>query len=168
MRSSRLAAWSIATVSMTGLAAGFPGTVAAGESKTECGVERWNVKTLQDRPRLLPTKDTTVAQLVSLPKVTHLPQTRLPDERQVFRVTARVTLLRNEDDEDYHLVIRDTSRHHMIVEVPSAGCTRNATRLRRRQMAEVRAAAKVCKKAVIVGVLFHDFFHHQTGVAPNV
>ena len=30
-----------------------------------CGVERWTVKTLQDRPRLLPLRDVTIAYLVS-------------------------------------------------------------------------------------------------------
>jgi hypothetical protein len=33
-----------------------------------CGVERWTVKTLQDRPVLIPRKRTTVAALTSLPR----------------------------------------------------------------------------------------------------
>jgi hypothetical protein len=35
-------------------------------------------------------------------------------------------------------------------------------------MVAARAAAMICRQAVMTGVLFHDFFHHQTGVAPNV
>jgi hypothetical protein len=31
-----------------------------------CGVERWTVKTLQDRPKLLQEKTTTISHLVSL------------------------------------------------------------------------------------------------------
>jgi len=34
-------------------------------------------------------------------------------------------------------------------------------------MAQARAAVTVCTKAEIIGVAFFDFFHNQTGVAPN-
>jgi hypothetical protein len=132
-----------------------------------CGSERWSVKTLQDRPRLRPVKDTTVAQLVALPTANLLPPTRLPDEYGVYRLTTRVTLVRTESDEDIHLLIQDAAGNHMIVEVPSGGCVSGAYQLRRTQMANARAAATICTKAVMTGVLFHDFFHHQTGVAPN-
>jgi hypothetical protein len=33
-----------------------------------CGVERWAIKTLQDRPRVLAVKATTVAHLVAIPR----------------------------------------------------------------------------------------------------
>src|SRR5919201_5943389 len=65
-----------------------------------CGVERWNVKTLKDRPHLLRAQPTTVAHLVSLPAPRTLPQTRLPFEYHVFRVAAAVTLNRLESDQD--------------------------------------------------------------------
>src|SRR6058998_855664 len=71
-----------------------------------CGVERWKVKTLQDRPRLLPLRDTTIAYLVSRTRPARLPATRLPFERHVFRVRAAVTLVRSEADSDLHLVIQ--------------------------------------------------------------
>src|SRR5438874_1967549 len=38
---------------------------------------------------------------------------------------------------------------------------------RRRQMAQARAAARVCTRADIAGVAFFDYDHGQTGVAPN-
>jgi hypothetical protein len=41
------------------------------------------------------------------------------------------------------------------------------TAQRRNQMAQARTAATVCSKAKITGVAFFDFFHNQTGVAPN-
>jgi hypothetical protein len=63
-----------------------------------CGVERWTVKTLQDKPKLLRRQNTTVAHLISVVKPAHLPNTRLPFERHVFRVTAAVTLVRKEAD----------------------------------------------------------------------
>ena len=64
--------------------------------------------------------------------------------------------------------MQDAAGNHMIVEVPSGSCVASATPLRQQQMANARAAAMTCTNAVMVGVLFHDFFHHQTGVAPNV
>jgi hypothetical protein len=62
----------------------------------QCGIERWTIKTLQDRPRLLPIRTVTIGYLVSRPKPLSLPPTRLPFERHLFRVTAAVTLVRPE------------------------------------------------------------------------
>ena len=135
-------------------------------ARTACGVERWTLKTLQDRPRLFPVRRTTIARLVSLPAPSVLPPTRLPFERRVFRVTAAVTLDRPEVDGDLHLVLSDGQRT-MIAESPSPGCTSGATRLRRRQMATARRRVELCARARVTGVAFFDFLHGQTGVAPN-
>ena len=135
-------------------------------SRSTCGVERWTVKTLQDRPRLLPAKRVTLAYLVSRPAPASLPRTRLPFERHVFRVTAAVTLVRSEDDGDLHLVLSD-GRRTMIAESPSPSCIKKATPTRRKQMAKARAAVRLCARASITGVAFFDFKHGQTGVAPN-
>jgi hypothetical protein len=137
-----------------------------GSSAALCGVERWTVKTLQDRPRLLPARATTIARLTQLPRPAYLPPTRLPFERKVFSVVARVTLVRLEDDSDFHLVLFQGLRH-MIAEAPSPACTARATPLRRRQMAAARRRVRVCARARVVGVAFFDFLHGQTGVAPN-
>jgi hypothetical protein len=76
-----------------------------------CGVERWNIKTLKDRPRLLPARATTVAHLTSLPRPSYLPPSRrLPSERRIYSVIAGVTLDRTEADLDHHLVLRSGSR----------------------------------------------------------
>jgi hypothetical protein len=131
-----------------------------------CGVERWTVKTLQDRPRLLAVKPATVAYLVSRPAPADLPDTRLPFERHVFRVTAAVTLVRPEADSDFHLVLNE-GKHTMIAESPASSCTKRATPLRRRQMAQARQKVELCHQARITGVAFFDFQHGQTGVAPN-
>jgi hypothetical protein len=54
-----------------------------------CGIERWSVKTLKDRPRLLRARGTTVAHLVGLPRPSPFPPpTRLALERQIFSVVA--------------------------------------------------------------------------------
>jgi hypothetical protein len=96
-----------------------------------CGVERWTVKTLQDRPRLLPVYKTTVRQLVRLPRPAYLPNTRLPIERHVYKVIASATLLREEDDQDFHVILR-SGPYHMISESPNApACTPNATPYRK-------------------------------------
>ena len=68
-----------------------------------CGVERWPVKTLQDRPRLLPLRRTTIAWLCSRPAPDGLPAARLPLERRIFQVVGTVTLVRPEDDSDLHV-----------------------------------------------------------------
>ena len=41
-----------------------------------CGVERWNIKTLKDRPLLLRARATTVAHLTGLPRPSYLPPSR--------------------------------------------------------------------------------------------
>jgi hypothetical protein len=84
----------------------------------------------------------------------------------VFKVTAKVTKIIGEDDGDLHLVISDGS-HTMIAEAPVFACTVGATPYRRTQMKNARAAARLCDTAMLTGVAFFDFFHHQTGVAPN-
>jgi hypothetical protein len=132
-----------------------------------CGFERWNVKTLKDRPYLLRARATTVAHLTSLRAPASLPLfRRLPSERRIWSVVARVTLKRQEDDLDYHLVLRSGART-MIAETPSPLCTSGATALRRKQMQAARRIARVCARARIVGVGFFDYNHGQTGVAPN-
>jgi hypothetical protein len=131
-----------------------------------CGVERWNIKTLKDRPLLLRARATTVAHLTSLLRPAYLPPGRLLFEHRVFTVVARVTLHRLEDDLDYHLVLRSGPRT-MIAETPSPLCTKGATAYRRKQMAGSRRLARICVRARVTGVAFFDFLHGQTGVAPN-
>jgi hypothetical protein len=143
-----------------------PASQAGTSTSSKCGVERWKVKTLQDRPRLLPVQAVTIAYLVTRPAPHPLPVTRLPFERHVFRVTAAVTLDRPEADSDLHLVLSDGT-HTMIAEAPNAACNTGATSYRRKQMKDARAAVKICDNAQLTGVAFFDFFHHQTGVAPN-
>jgi hypothetical protein len=133
----------------------------------KCGSERWKVKTLQDKPDLRSTKTKTVAYLVTRPKPSPLPAGRASFERNVLTVTAAVTQVIPEDDGDLHLVLDDGLGNTMIAEAPNATCDRDATTVRRNQMAEARAAVKVCGNAEIKGVAFFDFFHNQTGVAPN-
>src|SRR5436305_4422040 len=77
----------------------------ATNGRVACGVERWAVKTLQDRPVLRPARLTTVRFLVTRHPPAQLP-TRLPFERNMFTVVAAVTGIRAEDDGDLHLLLR--------------------------------------------------------------
>jgi hypothetical protein len=109
---------------------------AASTAQIQCGVERWKVRTLQDRPSLLTTKSVTIAYLTSQPKPSPLPGNRAPFERHVFKVTAQVTQVINEGDSDLHLVL-DDGNDHMIAEAPNSACTsgrprRGGIRWRRR------------------------------------
>jgi hypothetical protein len=124
------------------------------------------VKTLQDRPRLLPNRATTVHYLVTRPAPSSLPDTRLPFGRRIFTVTAAVVLKREEADTDFHLVLVEDG-DHMIAEAPAPYCDLRATPLRRRQIASVRKQVRLCSRARVTGVAFFDFDHGQTGVAPN-
>ena len=143
------------------------GSSNRGSGAASCGLERWTVKTLQDRPTLRRVKKTTIAYLVTRPNPGNLPSFRLPFERNVFSVSAAVVLVRKEVDSDYHLVLRDPAGRTMIAESPLPSCAPRATAARRAQMATVRAAVRLCARAVVTGVAFFDFQHGQTGVAPN-
>jgi hypothetical protein len=179
MRWLPILAIAVALVSAASAAAGVSkwldersssGSMASAESaqtSASCGVERWTVKTLQDRPLLLPVRRTTLAYLTSRPAPSSLPDRRLPFERRVFQVTAAVILVRQEDDSDFHVVLRDAAGRTMIAEAPLPACAPHATTVRRKQMATARSAVRVCAKARVTGVAFFDFKHGQTGVAPN-
>jgi hypothetical protein len=131
----------VAAALVTGVLAAAASTTAVASVTVHvralCGVERWTVKTLQDRPSLFPVRTVTLRFLVTRPPPASLPVTRLPFERQIYRVVAAVTLVRPEDDGDYHLVLRDQNGRTMIAETPALVCTVRATPLRRAQMQTV-------------------------------
>jgi hypothetical protein len=160
----------VGLVAVAGLLAAWashPPRTAAATARADCGVERWTVKTLGDRPSLRPTRDTSIKYLTTRAAPEGLPQTRLPLERRVYRVTAAVTLVRPEDDGDFHLVLQDGAGRTMIAESPLTSCGRSATAHRQRQIAAARARVRLCPRATVTGVAFFDFQHGQTGVAPN-
>ena len=139
---------------------------SSAATRSACVGDRWTVKTLQDRPHLLPARETKIHFLITRPAPSHLPATRLPFEHHVFTVTAAVELVRPEGDSDLHVVLQ-SGRNHMITEAPSPSCDRHATPYRRRQMRVARNHVRLCARARVTGVAFFDFDHGQTGVAPN-
>src|SRR5438876_6514092 len=112
-----------------------------------CGVERWKVKTLQDRPSLLAVQTRTIAYLITRTKPSPLPGDRAPFERHQFRVTLQVTKVLGEADGDKHLVLQDEAGNTMIAEAPASTCNSGASAYRRNQMEQARAAVTVCTKA---------------------
>ncbi len=165
MRSRLIAAVTLLGITVLALRIAIQPAVSSGTSQAAtCGVERWNVKTLQDRPVLLPMYRTTITYLVTRP-APRFPTRRLPFERRIFQVVANVMLVRPEADGDLHLVL-DQQGRQMIAESPSPACTARAFPKRRAQMASARKAAALCR-ARVTGVAFFDFNHGQTGVAAN-
>jgi hypothetical protein len=83
-------------------------------------------------------------------------------------VVASATFLREESDQDLHVILRVGSRS-MIAEAPNAPfCTAHATVYRKKQMRTARIRVRsYCARARVVGVPFFDYYHGQRGVAPN-
>src|SRR5690349_8919896 len=110
-----------------------------------CGTQRWAVKTLGDRPALLPARATTIAKLGARRAPAALPDTRLPFERHVFTVTAAVSLIRPESDSDLHIVL-SSGGHTMIAESTAPFCDARATLRNRRLIGRVRPLVALCAK----------------------
>jgi len=148
-----------------------------------CGVERWSVKTGTDADasliNLQSITQTTIASLSSLPAPTTLPANNRiqPTETTVFQVQATLTEYKLEPDSDYHLVLSDGSGNTMISEIPSPACVGSTSVLLpgiQNARSEFDARYTVTSSfqtanvpVIVTGVGFFDFFHGQTGVAPN-
>lgn len=151
---------------------------------TRCGVERWAVKTLSDPASALVNltpKRSRVVDLVKLPAPT-LPSdnsTRLTSEEQTYLISGtRLTAYKLEGDGDYHLVLTSPlNGDTMIAEIPNPDCVANP--VVKTKIAQVRSTfntqvgvpttyfTHTKKPVALTGVLFFDFQHGQTGVAPN-
>ena len=149
---------------------------------SSCGTERWSVKTAADDDR-----HRIVAQphKVSLHYLRHRhtpatkPQTSrvAPVELTTYQVHARLTEYVREADGDYHLVLRDKSGRTIIAEIPDPACVahispfKSAIRTARSRMDGHLAVTSDFKTAnrrvVVTGVGFFDYFHGQTGMAPD-
>ena len=149
-----------------------------------CGVERWMVKTLSDTSattvRLSDTVNTTIEELVALPRPSLLPRRSRanPVEQTLYRVEARLLWLSPEGDHDYHLVLASPSDTTvtMIAEIPEPSCAGACTsgfaavyaRVRQTLRDHVNSPQSPARPLVrITGVGFFDFIHGQRGVAPN-
>ena len=155
-----------AAVAVAAILAATANRSGATSTRIACGGERWPVKTLQDRPLLLPARRTTVRYLVTRLALPDLPAARRVLEHRVFTVIARVTRVRAADDGDLQLVLR-SGGGQMIAAAPDATCTTRAAPRYRGAMALARELVRVCDRARVTGVAFFDSKRGQTGAAAN-
>lgn len=148
-----------------------------------CGHWRWLVKTGADADRRKVHRRpvmVTVRYLRTRPTPSFYPQYRRirPTELHTFQINrVRLVAFREEDDSDYHLIIKDSTGRSMIAEIPAPGCVR-ARSLWRKEIRSVRSYFNhhytvtrywkdVHATIDIRGLGFFDELHGQAGVAPN-
>lgn len=149
---------------------------------SQCGTERWSVKTAADDDRKLISTKAQDASIRYL-RARHTPSTRpqtgrvAPVELTTYRVHARLVEYVREDDGDYHLVLADRAGRTIIAEIPDPACVAHISPLK----AAIRTARTAMdgrfsvtsdfkpagRHVIVKGVGFFDYFHGQTGMAPN-
>ena len=147
---------------------------------TNCGTERWSVKTLSDADREkvdFTAKEATVGWLVSQEHPAQSPPDQRigPIERQTCKVRAQLISYKVEQDGDFHIVIADVEDpgKTMIAEIPSPDCAGACASAHVEEFRRARAVIMEFSNeaprltAVVTGVGFFDFAHGQTGAAPN-
>jgi hypothetical protein len=124
------------------------------------------VKTLQDRPFLMPGRKTTIHYLITRQPPAHLPDTRLPLEHRVFTLIGSGNPRPSRGRQRFARRAPPGRQSH---DQRSAGAVLHqprdaATASSDGRSPELRPA---CARARVTGVAFFDFDHGQTGVAPN-
>jgi hypothetical protein len=145
------------------------------------GVERWSVKVLTDASASLVNYTPKLTTLDSLVHIATSPNASAPRmagiEFQAYTITCKITIKKNEDDSDYHLVLQD-STETMVGEVPNPVCAVAASST---HVDEYIAARNWVNMNIgilpnsgvnlpplkVTGVAFVDVPHGQTGAAPN-
>jgi hypothetical protein len=149
-----------------------------------CGSERWEVKVARDHDAKSIEVVPKVASIELLSRViaplhpNAQQNTRYLLELHTFSVSGRLTLIKREADQDYHIVIRDAAGRTMIVEAPDPACAAGSRFLP--EITAVRTSIdgffggpiKRPRKpknltVYVTGVAFFDVLHGQTGVVPN-
>ena len=145
------------------------------------GVERWAVKVLTDAAAAQVNYTPKLTTLDSLIHITTVPNANAPRmvgiEFQSYVFTCNITIKKNEDDNDYHLVIK-SGTETMIGEVPDPVCSAAASSAHVNEFIAARnwvnthigtnAVPNVnISPVAITGVSFVDPPHGQTGRAPN-
>src|SRR2546425_6371337 len=151
--------------------------IAKIETPAQCGVERWDVKTMTDsaaeQVNLTPSS-ATVEQLGTLPIPIEFSRkaARLGPEFQTYTVRATLVEFKEQADGDIHMVIQGTSGESMIAEIPDPACAQGSRV--EAQIARARAMfvhlfgqpsrsswIEVNAPITITGVLFFDVQHGQ-------
>ena len=165
--------------------------LAPAANTGNCGVDRWEVKTLSDigaRKVSSKVEDTTVKWLTSqknpISSKGTPPKNRLaPFEYRTFRVRAQVIGYKLETDGDFHIVIADPGnpQQTMVVEIPDPQCNgaNKSGYAEKYQSARAEIIHLVgppqrslvrpgnAVTVLITGVGFFDIFRKQTGAALN-
>ena len=151
-----------------------------------CGKERWAQKVLADPESanidFSAVHEATIEQLIALPAPAflHSTPTRRPSEQVVYRLHAVLIAYKLESDGDFHVVLGSLANPSktLIVEIPDPACLTTAYRpaaYANRHFFDQLLAPKTPGHlypghnivVAVTGVLFFDFKHGQTGVAPN-
>jgi hypothetical protein len=156
------------------------------------GTERWDVKDGSDagaasiNPRVV--SGITIADLNQLSPQPIGPDGRMQEEKVIYRISGVLRLFKAETDSDYHIVVTDdataaySTGHSLVVEVPSPSCVAGAhhqygasqflSQLQESRADFVGATQNLPRNhdlgsrnipITVVGVLFFDFMHGQTG-----
>ena len=159
------------------------GTFLTSTAYSQCGVERWSVKTGTDPDaglvNLSSSTSNTIATMRSWTAPNPIPANNRvsPYETTQWVLNATLTQYKLETDSDYHLVIQDASGNTMIAEIPSPNCVGagspfgpGITNARNEFDAKFTATSSFQTANIpvqIKGIGMFDFLHGQTGVAPN-
>ena len=148
---------------------------------SQCGTERWDVKTLNDAEADdidFTRVSSTVHKQLAFPKPAyHENNPRDPTEKRVYKLNCKLVKYKEEDDDDWHLVVQDlTTNEQMVVEIPSLDCIDQSNPhfskiavSRKRLKAQVGPVTKDYRvppagtKLQIIGVGFFDKSNHPAG-----
>ena len=151
----------IGAVALTALQAPARSHASVSGSAGACAGDRWFVRTLQDRPQLLPARTTTLAKLNKLARPARVPATRHPSERQIVTLKTGALLRARAANGDLVLWLLspgnvDPKIKFVIATAPAPACNSRATADRRRQMGAARAKMPwaPCGTAQVTGVIF--------------
>ena len=123
-------------------------------------------------------KLTTLDSLIHIPTNSSTTAPRMAGiEFQSYVFTCNITIKKNEDDNDYHLVLK-SGTETMVGEVPDPVCSAAASSAHVNEFIDARnwvnthigtgVVANVNLAPVnLTGVSFVDVYHGQTGAAPN-
>jgi hypothetical protein len=183
------------SVIFTAFLLGFTGVA----SSFACGTERWNIKVAQDQHvkyffqrndistgKLQPVQKTTIEDLHNEPypfaSLRGFPPKWSYDLRagqaefRIWQITAFLTKKKNEDDEDYHLVIKDGDRY-LVAEIPSETCVENTIEPLKSMILKARSdfdewfagqtRRTFNQKVRLTGLGFFDRVHGAEGASPN-
>ncbi|MBS1903224.1 MAG: hypothetical protein JSS75_05940 [Bacteroidetes bacterium] len=161
-------------------------SIAGSVNAQECGIDRWRIKTIRDpiaKQINWKAVKSSIADQIGLERGFDKgwkTLARQQDESQLYKITCTLVELGKEDDNDYHLVIKDPKTGKtMIAEIPDPDCKelsntklapkyRQAREVLKKVYGEPGAIVKVKPmKITIWGIGFWEKMNHGTGHSTN-